>query len=97
MSKRSELSVQITLKSIVLMLLGILVTPPMYRLIGLSAYRLIGLAVMIAYNDFFTVFLAVGGGFATRWLIASLLADFKKFNRCKKPRSRSSRRRSHAG
>lgn len=89
MSKRSELSVQITLKSIVLMLLGILVTPPMYRLIGL--------AVMIAYNDFFTVFLAVGGGFATRWLIASLLADFKKFNRCKKPRSRSSRRRSHAG
>lgn len=78
MTKKNDLRLRLVYKTVALTMLSILITPPIYDLLSF--------AVIVTYTHFWTVFISVGGGLATRWLINSSLKDFKTLRKPKRRR-----------
>lgn len=83
MTKRTDLKIRLALKTAVLILLGVLVTP--------AAYDLLSIAVQVTYQFFWTTVLSLGGGYLTRKLITSILKDYKKVCRKRGRKSKNTR------
>ena len=76
MKNKTRLKIRLFGKVVTFSLLSILVTP--------AAYNLTAIAMQVTYIYFWTVLLSVGGGYAIKRLIQSMLTDYKKVRRSRK-------------
>jgi len=70
MKTKTRLKIRLFGKLVTFALLLILVTP--------ATYQLTAIAVQVTYIFFWTTVITLGGALAIKWLIKSMLADYKK-------------------
>jgi hypothetical protein len=70
MKNKTRLKIRLLGKTVIFALLLILVTP--------ATYRMTAIALQVAYIFFWTTVITLGGGYAIKRLIQSMLADYKK-------------------